>query len=135
VVTSGGEGIPGVETSLLLLYSFGVKSGKLTRRDLVRLLSENPARIFGLWPRKGDISPGFDADIALFDPAPERPLSAGDLHSRAGFSPYEGLPVSGRVMTTILRGQVVYRGGEVIGKPDVGRFQKCEPFDWGRAAG
>jgi dihydropyrimidinase len=121
-------GIPGVETTLLLLYSFGVKTGRLRLTDLVRLLSTNPAKIFGLWPRKGDISPGFDADIVLFDPAPERPLSASELHSRAGFSPYEGLRVSGRVMTTILRGQVVYRDGEIVGQPGFGRFQRCEPF-------
>jgi dihydropyrimidinase len=128
-------GIPGVETTLLLLYSFGVKTGRLHLIDLVRLLCANPAKIFGLWPRKGDITPGFHADIVLFDRAPERPLSAGELHSRAGFSPYEGLPVSGRVVTTILRGQVVYRDGEVIGKPDLGQFQKCDPFDWSRLAG
>jgi dihydropyrimidinase len=126
-------GIPGVETTLLLLYSFGVKTGRLRLTDLVRLLCANPAKIFGLWPRKGDIAPGFDADIALFDPRPERHLSNGELHSRAGFSPYEDMPVSGRVTTTILRGQVVYRDGAIVGQPGFGRFQKCEPFDWERA--
>lgn len=127
-------GIPGVETSLVLLYSFGVKSGKLKRTDLVRLLSTDPARIFGLWPRKGDIAPGFDADVVLFDPRPERTLAAGELHSRAGFSPYEGLPVTGRVTATILRGQVVYRDGRIIGAPTAGQFVKCAPFDWTRVA-
>ena len=126
-------GIPGVETSLLLLHTFGVKTGRLRRSDLVRLLSASPAKIFGLWPRKGDIAPGFDADIVLFDPRPERQLSASELHSRAGFSPYEGLTVTGRVATTILRGQIVYRNGDVVGKPGNGRFQPCDPFDFGRA--
>jgi dihydropyrimidinase len=127
-------GIPGVETSLLVLYSFGVKSGRLTRSDLVRLLCANPAKIFGLWPRKGSIAPGFDADIVIFDPRPERSLAASELHSRAGFSPYEGLTVTGRVKTTILRGEVVYRDGEVVGQPGFGEFQKCEPFAWDRVS-
>src|SRR5207253_11366598 len=97
--------------------------------DLIRLLSANPARIFGLWPRKGDLAPGFDADILIFDPRPQRVLSAAELHSRAGFSPYEGLTVTGRLSTTIVRGQVVYQNGKVVGKPDFGRFQPSEPFD------
>jgi len=118
-----------VETSLLLLYSFGVLANRLTLPDLIRLLSANPARIFGLWPRKGDLAPGFDADILIFDPRPQRVLSAAELHSRAGFSPYEGLTVTGRVSTTIVRGQVVYQNGKVVGKPDFGRFQASEPFD------
>jgi len=122
-------GVPGVETSLLLLYSFGVQARRLTLPDVVRVLCTNPARIFGLWPRKGDLAPGFDADIVLFDPRPQRVLSVAELHSRAGFSPYEGLTVTGRVNTTIVRGQIVYQGGEVVGKPDFGRFQDCQPFD------
>jgi dihydropyrimidinase len=123
-------GIPGVETSLLLLYSFGVKPGRLRATDLVRLLSENPAKIFGLWPRKGSIATGFDADLVLFDPNVERTLELGELHSRAGFSPYEGLRLSGRVTMTILRGQVVYRDGQVIGPAGRGQFQPCQPFRW-----
>jgi len=127
--TRVSPGIPGVETSLLLLYSFGVVARRLTLPDVVRLLSTNPAKIFGLWPRKGDLAPGFDADVVLFDPRPERVLAAAELHSRAGFSPYEGLTLTGRVKTTIVRGQVVYQEGEVVGKPDFGRFQHCQPFD------
>jgi len=127
--TRVSPGIPGVETSLLLLYSFGVHANRLTLPDVVRLLSTNPARIFGLWPHKGDLAPGFDADIVLFDPRPQRVLSAAELHSRAGFSPYEGLTVTGRVKTTIVRGQVVCQDGDIVGKPDFGRFQHCQPFD------
>ncbi len=128
--TKVSPGIPGVETSLLLLYSFGVKPGELGLPEVVRLLSANPSKIFGLWPRKGNIAPGFDADIVIFDPRPERSLAASELHSRAGFSPYEGLRVTGRVTTTIVRGEVIYRDGEVVGRPGFGRFQKCEPFNW-----
>lgn len=122
-------GVPGVETSLLLMHSFGVVPQRISRSDLVRLLSTNPAKIFGLWPQKGDLQPGSDADIVLFDPRPRRPLAASELHSRAGFSPYEGLTVTGRVHTTIVRGQVVYRDGAITGDRGFGHFLKCRPFD------
>src|SRR6202162_5427152 len=122
-------GIPGVETSLLLLYTFGVVERHMSLRHLVWLLCANPAKIFGLWPRKGDIRPGSDADLVLFDPRPSRSLSAAELHSRAGFSPYAGLKVTGKVHTTICRGQVIYRDGAVLGAPGFGDFLKCAPFD------
>jgi dihydropyrimidinase len=124
-------GIPGVETSLLLMHSFGVVAQRISRPDLVRLLCTNPAKIFGLWPQKGDLQPGSDADIVLFDPRPRRVLNAEELHSRAGFSPYEGLTVTGKVHTTISRGRVIYRDGAIIGDRGVGRFTKCRPFDPG----
>jgi dihydropyrimidinase len=122
-------GIPGVETSLLLMHSFGVVAQRISRPDLVRLLCTNPAKIFGLWPQKGELQPGSDADIVLFDPRPTRVLNAAELHSRAGFSPYEGLSVTGKVHTTISRGRVIYRDGAIIGDRGVGRFTKCRPFD------
>ncbi len=122
-------GIPGVETTLLLLYTFGVQRQRIGLPDLVRLLSTNPAKIFGLFGRKGDLAPGFDGDLVIFDAAPERVLSQRELHSRAGFSPYEGLSVQGKVRTTISRGQVVYDDGSVIAPPSHGRFLKCKPFD------
>jgi dihydropyrimidinase len=122
-------GIPGVETSLPLLYSFGVVDRHMKLRQLVRLLSTNPAKIFGLWPQKGALQPGSDADVVLFDPRPKRALSASELHSRAGFSPYEGLTVTGRVHTTICRGKVIYREGAIVGDRGFGRFLKCRPFD------
>ncbi len=122
-------GIPGVETSLLLMYSFGVRQNRIDLRGMVRLLCANPAKVFGLWPRKGDLAPGFDADVVIFDPRPERVLSAEELHSRAGYSPYEGLMVSGKVRTTICRGEIVYQDGRAVGKPDLGQFIECRPFD------
>jgi dihydropyrimidinase len=98
-------------------------------RQLVRLLSTNPAKIFGLWPAKGTLQAGSDADVVLFDPQPKRMLSGSELHSRAGFSSYEGLTVTGRVQTTICRGQVIYRDGVITGDRGFGRFLKCRPFD------
>jgi len=122
-------GIPGVETTLLLLYTFGVRHQRIGLTDLVRLLCVNPAKIFGLWGHKGDLAPGFDGDLVIFDPQPECVLSATELHSRAGFSPYEGLTVNGKVRTTVCRGQVVYDEGKVVAPAGYGRFLKCQPFD------
>ncbi|HEY0492289.1 MAG TPA: dihydropyrimidinase [Candidatus Dormibacteraeota bacterium] len=124
-------GIPGVETSLLLLYSFGVRRKRIRLEDMVRLLCANPAKIFGLWGRKGDIAAGFDADLVIFDPRAERVLSASELHSRAGFSPYEGLTITGRVRTTIRRGEVVYDDGKIKSRSGYGQFLECKPFDPG----
>ena len=122
-------GIPGTETLLPLLYSFGVAAGRLALPDLVRLLSAGPARIFGLWPRKGRVAPGADADLVLFDPALAGPLRDDELHSAAGFSPFAGLPISGRVRTTLLRGRRIYDRGQVLGEPGLGRFLERLPHE------
>ena len=122
-------GVPGVETSLLVLYSLGVAGGRIDLATLVRVLCANPARVFGLWGRKGDLAPGFDADLVLFDPGPRRTLTAGELHSRAGFSPYEGMELVGKVKTTIARGEIVYDQAQVCAQPGRGRYLPCAPFD------
>ena len=123
-------GIPGAETTLPLLYSFGVRRDRMSMADLVRLTAAAPARVFGLWPRKGAVAPGADADLVLFDPAARGPLQAEELHSAAGFSPFEGLELAGRVRTTISRGRVVYDRGRVVGSPDWGRYLERTPFDF-----
>jgi dihydropyrimidinase len=127
--TKVSPGIPGVETTLPLIYTYGVQTGALEMAGLVRLLAANPARIFGLWPRKGRLEPGADADLVLFDPSGEGVLKDQELHTAAGFSPYSGLRLKGRVRTTISRGRVVYDGGRVIGDPAWGRFLERLPFD------
>jgi dihydropyrimidinase len=122
-------GIPGTETTLPLLYTFGVRAGRLDMSGLVRLLSEGPARIFGLWPRKGALRVGADADLVLFDPAAAGPLREDELHSAAGYSPYEGLELAGRVRTTLCRGRVVFDTGRVLGDPKWGHFLERRPFE------
>ena len=122
-------GIPGVETTLLILHTFGVRAGHLDMPGLVRLTSTNPAKVFGLWPRKGRIEAGADADLVLFDPRPRRALHASELHSAAAFSPFEGLEVEGRVARTICRGRPVYADGRVMGESTWGRFIERAPFD------
>lgn len=115
-------GIPGVETLLTLMFSEGVAKGIIGVGALVRMLCENPARIFGLWPRKGALAPGFDGDIVVFDPAERWTLTQDLLHSKAGYSPWEGREVTGRVKTVALRGRVIARDGEFLGKAGDGRF-------------
>ena len=127
--TRVSPGIPGVETTLPLLYTYGVEAGLIGMADLVRLLATGPARIFGLYPRKGRLSAGADADVVLFDPRASGTLRDEDLHSAAGFSPYSGLELKGRVRTTICRGRVVYDQGKVSGEPGWGQFIERTPFD------
>ena len=119
-------GVPGVETTLYVLHTLGVATGRIDLTAMVRLLAHSPARIFGL-PSKGDIRPGLDADLILFDPQAEWVLQDGDLHGRAGFSPYSGMRMRGRVMATVCRGQIVYRDGAVVGQPGFGRFVARRP--------
>lgn len=120
-------GLPGMETLLPLMYTYGVAAGRLTLSQLVALLSANPARVWGLWPRKGALLPGADADIVLYDPHPEGTIRAVDLHHLAGYTPYEGMRVQGRVHLVFSRGQVVYRDGTFVGQRGRGRFISRHP--------
>jgi dihydropyrimidinase len=129
VKTPGG--LPGIETLLPLIYTYGVEAGRIELSDLARMLCENPARLFGLAPHKGFIRPGGDADITLYDPAPERTIRHENLHYLAGYSPYEGMRVKGAVHTTIARGDVIYHDGEITAQEGRGRFVPGQPFDVG----
>ncbi len=134
-ITRVSPGIPGTETLLPLLYSEGVRKGRMTLPQLVRVLSTTPARIFGLHPRKGSIEPGADADLVIFDPGERWAITPDALHSRAGYSPYEGFAVQGKVRTTISRGQVIYDRGVFTGGPARGRFVPGRPFEGGVLSG
>jgi dihydropyrimidinase len=122
-------GLPGMETLLPLMFSYGVAEGQLTLPQLVALLSANPARAWGLWPRKGALLPGSDADIVIYDPEPESAISAENLHHLAGYTPFEGLPVRGRVRATISRGRVIYREGRFTGRKGRGQFLERSGVD------
>ncbi|MGB2984219.1 MAG: amidohydrolase family protein, partial [Candidatus Bipolaricaulia bacterium] len=115
-------GLPGVETLLPLVYSEGVGCGILSLNDIPRLLSEGPARTFGLHPRKGAIEAGADADLVVFDPGKTWRVSASDLHMNVDFSPYEGREVTGRVDVTISRGTVLFRDGELSAESGRGAY-------------
>jgi len=122
-------GLPGMETLLPLLYTYGVVERRMTLDQLVRLVSTQPARIFGLYPRKGSLAPRADADVVIYDPQGEGTLQASRLHNIAGYTPYEGMRVQGHVKMTIARGQIVLEDGEFKGTPGRGRFIASEPFD------
>ncbi|MGC9399534.1 MAG: dihydropyrimidinase [Anaerolineae bacterium] len=115
-------GLPGMETLLPLMATYGVDAGRIGWPDLVRLLAENPARIYGLWPRKGVLRPGADADLVLYDPAVSGVITADDLHTLAGYTPYEGMRVKGAVITTIRRGEILVHEGEFLSEEGSGVF-------------
>ena len=115
-------GLPGVETLLPLVHSEGVGSGRLSLNDLPRLLSEEAAKALGLYPKKGSVEIGSDADLVLFDPGERWRISADGLHMNTDFSPYEGRDVVGRVFATISRGRLIFGKGEVQGEIGRGNY-------------
>ena len=118
------NGIPGVETLLPILFSEGVRKNRISLNRLAQVTSYNPARIFGLYPRKGSMTIGSDADIVIIDPEKRVKLSHETLHSNVDFSPYHGLTVRGYPIATLLRGEPVYIEGEYVGKRGRGLFLK-----------
>lgn len=113
-------GLPGVETLLPLMFTQFVDHVGLPR--LMAMLAENPARLFGLYPRKGTILPGSDADVVIYDPAPQGVIRHQDLHYLAGYTPFEGMPVRGRVRMVLSRGEVIVDEGAFKGKTGRGQF-------------
>ncbi len=116
------NGIPGIETRLALLFSGAVATGRLSLADFVERTSAGPAKVFGLYPRKGAIRVGSDADLALWDPEREVTIGNAMLHHACDHTPYEGRRVRGWPVTTISRGEVVWHEGEVFSRPGRGRF-------------
>jgi dihydropyrimidinase len=119
-------GAPSLETLVPLVYSEGVVKRGLPLTWFARVLAENPARIFGLYPKKGVIRPGADADLTIWDPTPEWTIQKSQHLGIAGFTPYEGWAVRGRAWMTLVRGQVVLTPtGELEQKPGYGRYLAC----------
>lgn len=116
------NGIPGVETRLPILFQKGVVEGRISLNQFVALTSTNHAKMYGLYPKKGSIAPGFDADIVLWDPNRQVTISQSLMHHGADYTPYEGIDVTGWPVTTILRGKVVMKDGEIVGVLGEGRF-------------
>ncbi len=115
-------GVSGVQTMLAVMLTEGIHGRGLTWEQLVALTSTTPAKLFGLYPRKGAIRIGADADLTLVDPDREWTLSAHDLQTRSGISPYVGRRFRGAVVRTIVRGRTVYCDGEITGEPGYGRL-------------
>ena len=117
-------GMPGVETSFAILYSEGVVKKRITLNKLIEITSENAAKIFGLYPKKGAIKPGSDADIIIFDPLKKWTVRYEDLNTRCGWTPYEGMKITGKTVITILRGKIIFKNGEFLSENGYGKFQK-----------
>jgi dihydropyrimidinase len=121
---------PGVENLQLLrpmLYSEGVRRGRISLRRFVEVTSSNAARLFGLYPTKGAIAVGSDADLVVFDPDLRRTVTAAMLESNVDYSVYEGWQVTGWPIVTIRRGEIVFRDDRVIAQPGSGRVLHCGP--------
>jgi dihydropyrimidinase len=122
------NGGPGIENRLHMLHHFGVREGRISMRRFVELVSTNPARFFGLYPRKGTIAVGSDADIVVFDPEKRHTISAEAHHSNIDYNLYEGTEVVGAPEVVLVRGQVVVENDELVGEPGTGQFVKRARF-------
>jgi len=121
------NGGPGIEERLTMVYQ-GVNERKITLNRFVELVATGPARIFGLYPRKGTIAVGSDADLVVWNPEAEATITNGQLHHRVDYSLYEGMKVRGRPETVTLRGEVIVEGGRFVGAPGRGQFQPRAAF-------
>jgi dihydropyrimidinase len=122
------NGVPGVETLVPLLFSEGVRKGRISLSRFVELISTNPAKIFGLFPVKGTIGIGSDADLMLIDPNKEVTLRRQNLHQNLDYTPYEGFHVTGYPIGTLSRGEIVFYDGELQVKPGRGRFLRRRAY-------
>ena len=121
------NGDPGIETRLTLVHNGGVRQGRISLNRFVQLCSTTPAKMFGLFPRKGTIAVGSDADIVIFDPEKRQTLSVKSLHMRVDYNPYEGTTVQGAPGFVISQGKVIIEGDKFVGTKGAGRFLKRGP--------
>ncbi|MBI2974401.1 MAG: amidohydrolase family protein, partial [Deltaproteobacteria bacterium] len=117
-------GMPGIETMLPLLYTYGVEKKRFSLNKLVSLTSEKPARVFGLYPQKGTIAVGSDADVIIIDPKKEKKISPKTLVTNCDWSPFEGHTLKGFPDTTLLRGNMIVDKGTFTGAKGCGIFLK-----------
>ena len=123
------SGLPGVEHRMELLYSAGVAEGRLSLGRYVEALCARPARLFGLYPRKGVLAPGSDADLVVLDPLGSRILRASEQVQRVDYCPYEGMEVRGRIEQVYLRGRRVVHRGRLLEGPPGGVYLRRRPFE------
>ena len=115
-------GLPGVETRGELLYTAGVAAGRITKEQMCALLSENPARLYGAYPRKGVLAPGSDADIVVYDPGASHVIRAEDCVANVDYNPYEGFVTAGGIRQVWLRGQLSVENGKVLVEAPAGKY-------------
>ena len=123
------NGLPGVEHRPILIYTYGVCEGRITYSEMAGLLSENIARQFGMYPQKGTLSVGSDADIVVWDPIPRGTIRAADQHHHVDYTPYEGFQTQGTARQVYLRGQLAAEGGHVFDSKR-GHFVHCGSSEW-----
>jgi len=116
------NGAPGIETRLVSLYDIGVTQGRLSLNRFVELTSTTPAKLFGLFPKKGTIAVGSDADVVLFDPAATQTVRAATLHGNCDYTLLEGRTLRGRVEKVFLRGTLIVDGRQWLGREGMGRY-------------
>ncbi len=122
------NGGPGLEDRLRMIHHFGVSEGRISLHRMVDLLATTPAKLFGLYPRKGSVAVGADADLVIFDPTKRHLITASDQQSKSDYNLFEGTEVVGDVETVLLRGNVIVENGEVVGEPGVGQFVRRAKF-------
>jgi dihydropyrimidinase len=128
------NGLPGVEDRVDLLHDGGVVEGRITKERWVEIISTAPAKLFGMYPQKGTIAVGSDADLVLYDPNATRTISAKTHHMDVDYSCYEGREVRGRSDVVLSRGSVIVRDGAFTGRKGAGRFVKRAPADFARTS-
>ena len=122
------NGAPGLENRLRMSHEFGVRTGRINLNRMVELLSTNPAKLFGLYPRKGIVAPGSDADIVVFDPDKRHLITAETQQSRSDYNLDEGTEVTGSPEVVLLRGSVIVENGGLVVEPGVGQFVERAAF-------
>ncbi len=115
-------GLPGVETRGELIYSYGVAKRRISVQNMCRLLSENPAKLYGLFPRKGILKPGSDADIVIYDPGASHVIRADDCIANVDYNPYEGFVTAGGIREVWLRGRKAVQNGRVLDETPQGKY-------------
>ena len=116
------NGGPGIEDRLRMIHEFGVRAGRISLNRMVELLATNPAKLFGLYPRKGTIAVGSDADLVVFDPNKQVTLSVKSSHSKVDYNLYEGTQVTGSPEVVLLRGHVLVENDELVASPGIGQY-------------
>jgi dihydropyrimidinase len=122
------NGGPGLENRLQMIHEFGARAGRISLNRMVELLATSPAKLFGLYPRKGTIAVGSDADIVVFDPEKKFTISAKTQHSKTDYNLYEGTEVTGTPEVVLLRGQILVEGDELVAEPGIGQFVRRAKF-------
>jgi dihydropyrimidinase len=121
------NGIPSLEDRVNVFFTYGVKGGRLDLHRFVDTASTQAAKLFGLFPKKGTIQPGSDADLVIYDPGYRGAISAKGHAMNVDYNPFEGTAIEGRPSVVTVRGQVAVRDGKFVGQPGRGRFLQREP--------